>query len=107
MHKCFLSLAIPKREMEAIENIIEGMKKDHNPIYATLKEQLGTQIQAFTDADYYLPRILQRNGIATFATIHQSVPAHYFPNCCQLQQYHPMLQSASAKMNCQRAKKGK
>ena len=80
MHKYFLRLRIPKREMEAVENTIREMEQDHTPIYVTLREQLGTQIQTFAAADNYLTRILQRNGIATLRTIQQSVPAHHFPS---------------------------
>ena len=54
MHKNFLSLRVPERELEAVENTIGGMEKHHAPIYITLHEQLGTSICTFADADNYL-----------------------------------------------------
>ena len=36
--KHFLSLRIPERELEAVENTIGGMEKHHAPIYITLHE---------------------------------------------------------------------
>ena len=79
MHKCFLSLCIPERELEAVENTIGGMEKDHTPTYITLQEQLGKNIHMFAEADNYLIKILQRNGIASVATLMPPNTTHYFP----------------------------
>ena len=55
------------------------MEKGHSLVSKTLQEQLGTQIRTFAEADNYLTKILQRNGISSVATIKPSGPAYYFP----------------------------
>ena len=78
MHKNFIKLRVPEKELQALELTIDGMEVNANAIYLVLKNELGKQIKTFQDADFYLTGLMRRTIVISVSKT--TPPRHNLPN---------------------------